>query len=140
MKITIHDDYENKDFTIITGQRYGKEMYRHGGMLCKVAPWSTECPLTLDICICPDGEILIRDWNFSGDANAYLHTTDRKEDVTVTPEMEATIAGLFSGRILIDGLKIAVGSSVQAICQINLKEEEKRIDKKIYIANVYKDQ
>jgi hypothetical protein len=133
MTITMHDDFDG-DVTIDMGTRDG-EMYRAGGMICSIAPWAcTGCPITLKICICPDGDILIRSWDWNGDANQYLHTSDNPADVNVTPTMRETVAGLFSGRIKINGIKIPVGESVQDICPIDLAAEEKRINSKIYLA------
>lgn len=120
--------------TIMMGKNYGGEMYRKGGMICEVAPWEASgCPITLDICICPDGTILKRSWKWVGNANFYLHTYSEAKDVDVTPEMQDTVSGLFSGRIKVDGVKLAVGASVQDICPIDVEAEEKRINKKIYL-------
>jgi hypothetical protein len=121
MKITIND-------TTIEVKRLSSDlvMYKKGGMICSVAPWSSyDCPLTLSVCICPDGEIINRGWTWHGDANSYLHTTSKPEDVIVTKEMRETVSGLFSGRIKIDGLNIGVGATVQNICPIDFTLEEK---------------
>jgi hypothetical protein len=129
MKITIEGHEINM------GKIYGAEMYRKGGMICYVAPWeSSGCPITLEICICSDGTILKRSWDWDGDANHYLHTKASKKDITVTPEMTDAVSGLFSGRILIDGVKISVGASVQEICPVDIKSEEAKTGNKIYIA------
>lgn len=45
-----------------------------------------------------------------------------------------TVAGLFSGRIRFEGLKIAVGATVQALCPIDMDKEEERVGKRIYLA------
>jgi hypothetical protein len=119
--------------TIDFGRKHG-DMYRRGGMICTAAPWeSSGCPITLNICICPDGESLHRGWEWSGDSNTYLHSITKAEAVEVTQEMQNTISGLFSGRILVDGVKIAVGSSVQQICPIDHEKEESLIGRKIYL-------
>jgi hypothetical protein len=125
-----------KGHTITMGQRYCQEMYRPGGMICSVSPWgSSGCPITLKICICPDGDILVRSWNWDGGDNPYLHVDVIFEDyIDVTPEMRDTVSGLFSGRIKIEGIKIAVGASVQKICPIDMEVEEAKIGKKIFFA------
>jgi hypothetical protein len=51
-----------------------------------------------------------------------------------TAEQIDTVNGLFSGRIKFEGLKIAVGGTVQRICPIDLQREEKLTGKKIYLA------
>lgn len=135
MKITIEKENGDKGTTIEMGKDYKSEMYRPGGMICQVAPWGSDgCTITLHICICPDGEILTRSWEWGGTENSYLHTFDHPEDVEVTPEMQETVSGLFSGRIKVEGIKISVGASVQEICPIDLEAEEARIGKKIYLA------
>lgn len=137
MKITLHDEYDG-DVTIEMGEKYGSEMYRVGGMICNVSPWgSSGCPITLEMCICPDGEILVRSWEWSGGTNHYLQTLSKPEEVMVTPQMKDTVSGLFSGRIKIDGIKIAVGKTVQDICPIDLETEEKRVGHQIYLASVW---
>lgn len=65
---------------------------------------------------------------------AYLHSVSGSKNVNVTPEMRATVAGIFSGRIKIEGMKIAVGASVQDICPIDVVAEEKRTGKEIFLA------
>jgi len=136
MEITIKGEYGRPDITIKIGTEYGSEMYRKGGMICRVAPWSSSgCPITLSICICPDGAILKRawDWVTTSGTNPYLHAISKQEDVEVTDAMRDTVGGLFSGRILVDGVKIAVGASVQEICPIDLEKEEQVVGKKIFV-------
>lgn len=137
MKITINKEYAwgiNHNVTIDTNRR-DKEQYQPGAMIASVAPWSTSgCPLTLEIAICPDGTILHRGWSWCNNANAYLHTHANAHDVTVTQAMAETLAGLWSGRLKIDGIKIAVGASCQRICPINLTDEETKSGHAIYLA------
>ena len=123
------------DGTTIDTDKRDKIVYKEGGMICKIAPWNySGCPLTLGITICKDGSILHRGWDWNGDGNHYLHTNEADTCVQPTPEMAETIAGLFSGRILVDGLKIPVGASVQHVCPIDVKAEEKRTGSTIYLA------
>lgn len=132
-KITIESCLREK-YTVSMGRR-DKKVYIEGGMICSICPWeSSGIPLKLELCICPDGGILHRGWNWSGSANAYLHTHVKPEEIDATEAMIDTVNGLFSGRILFEGLKIAVGKTVQDICPINHETEEKKIGKKIYLA------
>lgn len=131
-KITI--ELYNESYTVDLNRK-DEIMYVPGGMICMIAPWACSgIPLVLDICICPDGGILHRGWDWSGNANQYLHTSDKKAEIRVTEEMINTVNGLFSGRILFEGLKIPVGGTVQGICPIDCEREEKRTGKKIYLA------
>ena len=52
---------------------------------------------------------------------------------TPTEAQADTVNGLFSGRIKFEGLKLAVGSTLQRICPIDLQREEKLIGEKIYL-------
>lgn len=45
-----------------------------------------------------------------------------------------TVNGLWSGRLRWEGLKIAIGGSVQHICPIEIEAEEARTGDKIYLA------
>ena len=134
MKITMHDRYDG-DITIDMRNR-SEKVHEAGGMICKVAPWAASgCPITLGICICPSGEILIRGWEWNGGGGPYMHVKNLSlEEINATPEMRETVNGLFSGRIKVEGIKIAVGASVQRVCPIDLEAEEARTGKTIYLA------
>lgn len=132
-KLTITIDHDKKPYNVDM-RRIDKLLYVPGGMICNICPWGAlKIPLTLSICICPDGDILHRGWSWSNDTNYYLQTNTKSEDVSVTPEMLDTVAGLFSGRITVDDLVIPVGKTVQEICPIDVSAEEKKIGKKIYL-------
>lgn len=134
IEITIKSDFPSENYTVKLGEK-DDIMYVKGGIICGISPWGARgIPLRLYICICPDGGIIHRGWEWSNDMNYYLHTYDRREDVEVTPEMIDTVSGLFSGRIKFNGLKIAVGGTVQKICPINVKAEEEKIGQTIYLA------
>lgn len=116
MKIVIKDPYKG-DVEIYVRKNYGGKVYEKGSMLCRVTPWEGHgCPLTLDIAITPTGEILFRGWDWSGSGNAYLHKYN--DDIEITDDMCDTVAGLFSGRIKFEGIKIAVGKSLLELCPI----------------------
>lgn len=121
--------------TEINLNRIDKLVYSKGGMICQIHPWGASgIPLKLSICILPDGWILHRGWSWDMNCSWYLHTCDKIDEVNVTEAMIDTVNGLFSGRILFEGLKIAVGGSVQKICPIDVKKEEERTENKIYLA------
>lgn len=135
MKVIIKDDYKDEAIEIDVRQNYTGKKYEKGSLLCRVTPWdSQDCPLTLDIAITPSGEILFRGWDWRGNGNAYLHTYSEPSEVEVTEDMINTVSGLFSGRIKYEGIKIPVGATVQAICPIDVAEEEALLGKKIYLA------
>lgn len=104
-------------------------------LICNIAPWATAgIPLTLEIAICKSGEIVFRFWDWSGNANEYLHTAETPETYTATEAQKETVAGLFSGRIRFDGLRLTPGGTLQRVCPIDLDAEEKRINGKIFLA------
>lgn len=134
IEIVIKSQFPKENYTVKLGDK-DDLMYVEGGMICDISPWGASgIPLRLSICICPDGGILHRGWEWSQNTNYYLHTNDKTEELKVTPEMIDTVNGLFSGRIKFNDLKIAVGGTVQDICPINIEEEEKKIGQKIYLA------
>ena len=118
--------------------------YTPGDLICYVSPFALDFPLRLEIAIRADGSIAFRAWAFTAKANGYLHTTERpaKEcegEAYATPfiptaEQTDTVNGLFSGRIKFEGLKLAVGATVQRICPIDVKREEELVGHKIYLA------
>lgn len=135
MKITFNQgDFD--EITIDTSRR-DNVVYEKGSLIAYASPFSASgCPLTIGIAITPSGKILHRGWDWSGKGNYYLHTDQADENQfkpDVTPQMCETIAGLFSGRITIDGLQLHPGATVQNFCQIDLLAEEERAGKKIYL-------
>ena len=102
-------------------------------LICRIAPWSL-VPLTLEIAICPSGEIVFHSWSWDDNANNYLHTHETPETYTATEAQKETVAGLFSGRIRFDGLRLTPGGTLQKVCPIDLDAEEKRINGKIFLA------
>lgn len=136
MKIAIqknkygNDIFEGNEYIVDLDRRF--EGYKAGDLICKIAPWSPQMPLTLEVAIRADGSIAFRSWDFSG-ANAYLHTHE-SADFEPTPEQIDTVNGLWSGRIRYEGLKLAVGASLQEVCPIAVVEEELLTGKKIYLA------
>lgn len=118
--------------------------YQPGDLICSVAPWlSSGISATLSIAIRATGEIVSRGWVYSGDANDYLHTREIAERDPHRPFIEPfaptdaqidTVNGIFSGRIKVFGLKLAVGASVQRICPIDVAREAELVGHKIYLA------
>lgn len=134
IEITIKSRFPKEKYTVKLEER-DDIMYVKGGLICHISPWGASgIPLQLSICICTDGGIIHRGWEWSQNINSYLHTNDKPEDIVVTPEMIDTVNGLFSGRIIFNGLKIAIGGTIQNICPINIEKEEEKIGQKIYLA------
>jgi hypothetical protein len=143
MEITVKNSHGEE--IIINMSRQAETNHPRGSMVCNVHP-AFGVPIKLTIAIAPDGKIYNRgyewdadciDYKKEADTNTYLHVDQWWEDnmgkTTPTQEMAETLSGLFSGRIKIDGLKIAVGGSCQRLCPIDLGAEEKRIGEKIYL-------
>lgn len=136
MKIAIQKDkygndiFEGDEYIVDLDRRF--EGYKAGDLICKIAPWSPKMPLALEIAIRADGSIGFRSWDFSG-GNGYLHTNETSA-FEPTAEQIDTVNGLWSGRIKYEGLKLAVGASLQDVCPIAVVEEELLIGEKIYLA------
>lgn len=126
-------------FSKIDGEQYEVDTdrksdgYEKGDLLCYVHPFFG-VPLRLDIAIRANGQLAFRSWSWGTNENNYLHTYAKPEDFTATPEQIDTVNGLFSGRIRFEGLKLAVGGTVQHVCPIDVAKEEKLTDKKIFLA------
>ena len=125
------DLFEGDEYLVDLGRKF--EGFQKGDLICKIAPWSPAMPLTLEIAIRADGSMAFRSWDFSDRANFYLHTSEGKEFVPTQAQID-TVNGLWSGRIKFEGLKLAVGASLQEICPINKAKEEEAIGEKIYLA------
>lgn len=123
---------ETKPYDIDTDRPFGG--YERDDLICCVAPFFG-IPLTLDIAIRKNGDLIFRDWNWDTRyGNPYLHTDARPDNFTATEAQIDTVNGLFSGRILFDNvLKIAVGGTVQGVCPINHEREEALVGRKIYV-------
>lgn len=121
------------------------EGYEPGDLICGCTPF-IGMPLRLEIAIRQNGNLVFRRWEWVRSENYYLQTTEvsekeyRKNDKEYpkpfipTREQIDTVNGLFSGRIMFDGIKLAPGASLQRICPINANREEELIGKKIYLA------
>ena len=140
-KITIwQDEFPRMPFE---GEKYDVDLSRKrevdyglNGLDCYVAPFCG-IPLTLWISIYKDGSIVFHSWDFSSVGSYYLHTYEKPDGFhpyVATKEQIDTVNGLFSGRIKFEGLKLAVGASVQKICPIDVAREEMLIGKKIWFA------
>lgn len=121
------------------------EGYESGDLKCYCTPF-IGLPLRLEIAIRSNGELIFRAWEWVQSENYYLQTNEISEKeykergeeypkpFSPTKEQIDTVSGLFSGRIMFEGLKLAPGASLQKICPINVKREEQLIGKKIYLA------
>lgn len=133
MKISIKKDsfsrFEGDEYIVDLSRAFGG--YQKDDLICHVTPWQS-IPLVLEIAIRTDGSMIFRSWSFSNYGNSYLHTNETPEKFTATPEQVNTVNGLWSGRLKFEGLKLLVGATLQKICPIDVKAEEKATGKKIY--------
>lgn len=116
-----------------------------GDIVCYVRPFFG-VNLLLELAIRADGSIAFREWDMHSDkGNNYVHTDalsekDAKEAnkfykaVVPTQEQIDTVNGLWSGRIRFEGLRLDVGNTLQRVCPIDVKKEEKLIGSTIYLA------
>lgn len=148
MKIKVVKDpyscncFDGEEYTVDLDRKMDE--YTPGDLICYVSPFGYSLPLELRISIRADGSIAFRSWAFTQTANPYLHTTEKSAEAlkgdlfsqpfTPTAEQIDTVNGLFSGRIKFEGLKLAVGATVQRICPIDVKREEDLVGHKIYLA------
>lgn len=92
-------------------------------------------PVVLRLAIAPDGTILFNGWDFCGGGCLYFHAEkwslpNYLRDKPTENQAE-TIAGLFSGRIKWDGLRLLIGATLQEICPIDLDAEAARWNKEV---------
>ncbi len=138
-----HLDYFKSDFL----EKFEDEARQHpkSTIWCRSMP-VISLPLLLNLAVNGRGEIYYSmRWLFpSAESycdNPYLHINRDKtpETVIVTEEMRAAVSGLFSGRIILpNGMKVSVGGTVQDICVIDLKGEEKLLGKTIPLSMIIK--
>lgn len=138
---TFNNIFNGEEYLINLERKF--EGYEKGDLVISGNPFSSDLfPLSLQLAIRINGDIIFRSWSFSTSANSYFHTNEKSEKncnefapaFKATPEQIDIINGLFSGRITYEGLKIAIGDSIQHICPINIKKEEKLTGNKIYLA------
>ena len=148
MKISVKKEeygsnpFAGDEYVIDLGRRF--EGYEPGDLVCRVDPFFINLPLTLEIAIRRDGSFVFRSWKFHGRLGTpELQTSEKAEGdpeleswetpFVATPEQIDTVSGLFSGRIRFEGLRLDPGVTVQKICPIDVKKEEERIGKHIYL-------
>lgn len=147
MKIAIlkesNSPFNNDQYVIDLSRKF--EGYEPGDLKCGCTPF-VGMPLRLEIAIRQNGKLVFRGWEWVQSENYYLQTNEISEKeykengkeypkpFIPTNEQIDTVNGLFSGRITFDGIKLDPGASLQKICPINVKREEKLIGKKIYLA------
>lgn len=126
------NDFDGEEYLIDLDRKM--EEYEKNDLICFVNPF-LELPLRLNIAINTAGKIKFRSWEWvpNKSANTYLHTFKKPEEFTATEQQIETVNGLWSGRIKFDGLKIAVGATVQEIAPINVESEEEKLNKKIFL-------
>lgn len=139
MKISVKRDiygrsaFDNEEYLIDLSRKF--EGYEYGDIIIHGTPFDStgQFPLELEIAIRRNGDFVFRNWRFVSGSNQYFHLLSICNDVSATQEQKNTVSGLFSGRIKFEGLKISIGSSIQKICPIDIKTEEKLTGKKIYL-------
>lgn len=144
-QITIHREefsqFDGSTYTIDLNRPFGG--YQQGDLICSVAPFYPFVPLTLEIAIRTNGDIIFRSWKFNDLANKYLHTAEVAEadkdhpfshPFIATQAQIDTVNGLFSERLDFEGLRLPPGATLQKICPIDINKEEKITGKKIYLA------
>lgn len=107
--------------------------YEEGDLIMRGTPF-VPMPLELEIAIRKDGHLIFRAWQWVDGTNPYFHAPSFLTGFEPTETQRETVAGLFSGRIKFEGLKIAIGGTTQNICPIDLEAEEARIGKVLYLA------
>jgi hypothetical protein len=146
MKIGIFNDrpshFEAEQYVIDTRRK--TDGYKNGDLIISGSPFGACTNFELELAIRTDGSIGFRHWRIcSGEVNHYFHTHENASPQNggltpafiATPEQIETVNGLFSGRIMWEGLKLAIGATIQKICPIDVEAEETKIGKKIYLAS-----
>lgn len=135
-KIAIYKEtlspFDGDQYVIDTDRTFGG--YKQGDLICHCYPFF-DIPLKLELSIRTNGDLSFRSWKWDDKQinNRYLHTFEKPKNFTPTAEQCDTVSGLWSGRIKFEGLKIAVGATVQDICHVNVAREEQLLNKKIYL-------
>lgn len=85
----------------------------------------------LGLAIHTDGTILFRGWELNQHATSpyFYPTKDCPQSMQLTQKQKDTVAGLFSGRILFEGLRLLIGSQIQQLCPVNIEAEARRFHK-----------
>lgn len=122
--------FEGDEYVVDTRKKF--EGYEKGDLICFGYPFNG-VPLELEIAIRTDGSIAFRSWMWGNGDNPYFHTNETPNTFTASNKQVDTVNGLFSGRIRFDGLKLSIGGTVQDICPIDHKREEKLTGKRIYL-------
>ena len=123
--------FEDEEYCIDLNRSFGG--YEAGDLIIRGTPF-VPMPLELELAIRRDGCLIFRAWSWVEGTNPYFHVPGFSRDIHPTDAQRDTVAGLFSGRIKFDGLKLAIGGTLQDICPIDLATEEARIGKTIYLA------
>jgi len=137
MKISVKKDYTTKfegdEYVIDLDRKFGG--YEPGDLIIYGCPFGgISFPLELELAIRKDGKIIFRAWRFGGTSNNYFHTYDSKDKFIATEDQIRTVSGLFSGRIKFEGLKLAIGATIQEICPVDIDKEQEMTGDKIYLA------
>lgn len=123
--------FDGEEYCIDLSRSFGG--YEAGDLIIGGTPF-VPMPLELELAIRRDGSLIFRAWRWVEGTNPYFHVPGFLTDFQPTDAQRDTVAGLFSGRIKFEGLKIAIGGTTQDVCPIDLQAEEARIGKTIYLA------
>lgn len=143
INIRIKSDEENRPFTEM---EYEFDMTRPVEPYQPVSIVLCGCPFArmglytmLTLAIQPDGSIAFRGWKEEKYCIAEYFSLGAfySEAFSPTQSQRDTMAGLFSGRIRWEGLRILIGMMPQKICPIDIEAEEKRLGKKAIIFSSY---
>lgn len=123
--------FDSDEYLIDLDRKF--EGYENGDLICGLTPFYP-MPLRLEIAISRNGNLKFRAWKWVNGCNNYLHTYQKPNEFTATPEQIDTINGLFSGRIKFEGLELAIGKTVLDLARLDIEAEEQKCGHKIYLA------
>lgn len=127
--------FDGEEYEIDLDRKF--EGYAPGDLIISGAPFDVTgvFPLSLEIAIQKNGTLTFRSWDFGIEANNYFHVRETVSTKEPTAAQVATVNGLFSGRLTFEGLRISIGSSVQKLCPIDVKLEEDKTGRKLYVTD-----
>lgn len=127
-------DFEGDEYIVNLDRHF--EGYEEGDILIYGNPFGTlqKLPLQLNVAIRKDGTIIFRSWTFRADVlvRGYFHVDNICKNIVPTDDQINTVAGLFSGRLNYEGLRLSPGKSLLQLCPFDPKNEEKKLIKKYF--------
>lgn len=124
--------FEGNEYVVDLWRKF--EGYEPGDIIIQGNPFGTNDKLPLELCIAirKDGSLIFRSWKFKP-VNGYFHVDNICNNIIPTDQQIDTVAGLYSGRINYEGLELSLGKTLLQLCPFEVREEEKRINKKIFL-------